>query len=95
MPGLLVADNPQNTGLTSIMAHWFTNVKHQGLVGIPTDDRLPGMAAGTTNFGARIELYGTDTKTAQLSRKCLRTIHGFVRKYNRNLFIQLIDSDPE
>ncbi len=90
-----MVDNPENTGLRSIMAHWFTNVKRKGLNGIPSDDRLPGMPATTTSLDAFIQgMQCTgQSKTDQLSRECLSTIHGHIRKYNRNLFIQLIDSD--
>ncbi|CAB3999777.1 Hypothetical predicted protein [Paramuricea clavata] len=93
--GLLVVDNSGNTGLRSIMAHWFTNVKRKGLNGIPSDDRLTGMPVGTTSLDAFITAMGCtgQSKTAQLSQECLNTIHGHIRKYNRNMFIQLIDSD--
>ena len=90
-----MVDNAQNTGLRSIMAHWFTDVKRSGLAGIPTEDRLAGMPVGTTTLDAFIQgMQCTgQSKTAELSRGCLDIIHGYIRKYNRNLFIQLIDSD--
>ena len=90
-----MVDNADNTGLRSIMAHWFTNVKRAGLNGIPDDDKLVGMPVGTTTLDAFIQgMQCTgQSKTTQLSRQCLDTIHGYVRKYNRNMFVQLISSD--
>ena len=77
------------------MSHWFIDVKRKGLSGIPTDDRLTQMPVGTTTLDAFIQgMQCTgQSKTAELSGDCLDTIHGYIRKYNRNLFIQLIDSD--
>ena len=77
------------------MSHWFTNVKRKGLNGIPSTDRVPGLAVGTTSLDAFIQGVQCtgQSKTAQLSRECMDVIHGYIRKYNRNLFAQLIASD--
>ena len=77
------------------MTHWFTEVKRRGLNGIPSDDRLPAMPTTTTTLDAFIQgMQCTgQSKTDQLSQQCMNTIHSYIRKYNRNLFIQLIDSD--
>lgn len=94
--GLLEVDNAENTGLRSIMSHWLIDVKKKGLGVIPLDDRLPKLAAGTTNLGFFLQAFtcGGQAKDAPLSQSCVDAIHQKIRDYNRRMFINLIYSDP-
>lgn len=90
-------DNVQTTGVRSVMLHWLNNVKRKGLVAIPSDDRLPNLLP---TQGNNLDVFLTtfsctsQLKYLPLAESCVDAIQAEIRKYNRRLFLHLVNSNP-
>lgn len=91
--GLLVVDNARGTGIRAIVAHWLHNVKRKGYDAIP--ERETRINIFKENLAAFLEAFKCPSLSRHdvLRESCMDAIQAEIRKYNRRLFLDLVNSD--